>query len=311
MNKTQNRGVLETAPGVLALCGVICIWSGWALLSRWGLLHSELGASELILLRLGFSGLLMLPVLLRIGLGGICLKDCLLLALAAGPCYVLLTYNGLRFAPASHGSALTAGVLPLFTTVFACWLGQLRHPSKMRWLGLGLVLSATTCFFYDGLTEAGELVWLGDLLIIGGPIVWAVYTVHVTKLNVTSVRATAIVSTFGLACFLPIYCLWGEPQRLVQASIFDVLSQGIWHGAVVVIGSLTLYTYTVRKLGPSNTTMGTAAVPAVTAVSAHFFLSERLTELVAIGVVLNASGLIVFAKAIVREQNYSKHAPPS
>ncbi|MEM6886493.1 MAG: DMT family transporter [Verrucomicrobiota bacterium] len=297
----KERGRADYVTGVAAILVIIVIWSGWSILSRWGLMETPLGANELVLLRLGFAGLAMLPVLWRMGLGGIGWKDCLILALTTGPAYALCTYHGLRFAPAAHGAALTAGILPVFTTLFAYWAGQLQRPSSGRLIGLGIIVLAAICFIVDGLSGEFEQVWLGDLLLMCGPLLWAIYTVRVKKLQVDPVRATAIVSVFGCLLFLPIYVIWGEPSRLLEVPVSSLLFQGFWHGVVVVIGSLTLYTYAVHKVGQGLTTAGTSTVPAVTAISAWLILGESLSPLLMAAVVLAGIGLITVSCAITQE----------
>ncbi|MEM1158286.1 MAG: DMT family transporter [Verrucomicrobiota bacterium] len=297
----QQRGKADYVVGLAAILAIIVIWSGWSILSRWGLLEAQLGANELVLLRLGFAGVAMLPVLWRIGLGGIGWEECLILALTTGPGYAICTYHGLRYAPAAHGAALTAGILPVFTTLFACWAGQLRHPSRGRMVGLVIIVLAASCFIVDGLSGEARQVWLGDLLLMCGPLLWAIYTVRVTKLQVDPVRATAIVSVFGCLLFLPVYTIWGEPSRLLQVPLSSLLFQGFWHGIVVVIGSLTLYTFAVHKVGQGLTTAGTSTVPAVTAISAWLILGESLSSLLIVAVILAAIGLITVSRAITQE----------
>ncbi len=287
--------------GAAAILAIIVIWSGWSILSRWGLMETPLGANDLVLLRLSFAGVAMLPVLLRMGLGGIGWKDCLILALTTGPGYAYFTYNGLSYAPAAHGAALTAGILPIFTTLFAFWAGQLKHPSFGRLIGLGVIVLAASCFIIDGLSGEAEQVWLGDLMLMCGPLLWAIYTVRVTKLQVDPVRATAIVSVFGCLIFLPVYAIWGEPSRLLEVPLSSLVFQGFWHGVVVVIGSLTLYTYAVHKVGQGLTTAGTSTVPAVTAISAWLILGESLSSLLIVAVILAAIGLITVSCAITQE----------
>jgi len=297
----NSRGKFNFVTGILAVGAVIAIWSGWSVLSRWGLTNTQLGPNELVLLRLGFAALVMFPVLLRIGLGGLSLRDSLVLAITTGPAYALFTYHGLRFAPAAHGAALTAGILPVFTTLFAYLTGQLKYPSIGRLLGLAVIVLAAGCFIVDGFSDAAELVWLGDLMLMCGPLLWAVYTVRVTKLRVDPMRATAIVSVMGCLLFLPIYGIWGDASRLMEVPLRELFFQGFWHGVVVVIGSLTLYTFAVRKIGQGITTAGTATVPAVTALSAWLILGESLSPLMMVGVILAAAGLITVSRAIACE----------
>ncbi|MDA8746453.1 DMT family transporter [Rubripirellula amarantea] len=285
--------------GFAALLGVVCVWSGWVIASRWGLLQSPLGPMELMLLRFVFAAAVMIPVLLRIGLGGLSWKTCCLLGLTAGPGYTAFTYTGLLYAPAAHGSALTAGMLPLFTIALGVWMGVAKV-TPIRLVGLCLMLLAVFAFFLDGRDPSRSEAWIGDLLLLGGPMMWSIYTVRVQALKVDAIRATAIVAVFGCLQFLPVYFLFGDSQRLVEAGPFAVLYQGIFHGWIVVVGSLTLFTYAVRSLGSVVTTLATSTVPGITAVAAVFLLSEPLTGASMVGVALDAAGLVCVAVAMAR-----------
>ncbi|TWT80161.1 EamA-like transporter family protein [Planctomycetes bacterium CA13] len=254
---------------------------------------------ELMLLRFVFAGVVMAPVLWRIGLGGLRLRTCFLLGLAAGPGYTALTYTGLSFAPATHGSALTAGMLPLFTILLGAAVG-ITKVTPVRVVGLSFMVLATFFFFLDGVEPSRGQAWIGDLLLLGGPLMWAIYTVRVQQLGVDALRATSIVSVFGLILYLPIYMIFGDAQRLLDAGAGTLAVQGIFHGWIVVVGSLTLFTYAVRSLGGAITTLATATVPGITAVAAAILLNEAFTTTSLMGVTLDATGLVCVAIAMMR-----------
>lgn len=241
----------------------------------------------------------MLPVLIRMGPGSADWKSCLWLGLTAGPGYAAFTYTGLVYAPAAHGAALTAGMLPLFTIVIGAFAGVVQI-TWVRVLGLTLMVLATLMFFLDGSDGANGTAWFGDLLLLGGPMVWSFYTLRVQSLKLDAIRATAIVSVFGFLMFAPIYGLIGQPRHLVEAGAMSSVSQGIFHGWIVVVGSLTLFTHAVRTLGPAVTTLATATVPAIVAIAAAVLLSEPFTWRTAAGVGFDAAGLVCVSIALMR-----------
>ncbi len=293
----ETLATTRLLPGLAALVGVVAIWSGWVILSRWGLVSTALGPMELMLLRFGFAGVVMGPVLWRLGRGGLRWRDCWALGLTAGPGYAAFTYFGLSLAPAAHGSALTAGMLPLFTMLLGAAVGVTKL-TPLRWLGLTLMVSAAGMFFLDGRDPSRQLAWLGDLLLLGGPMMWSIYTLRVRTLGVDALRATAVVSVFALLLYLPVYAAFGHPARLAEAGWLNALGQGVFHGWVVVVGSLTLYTYAVKTLGPASTTLATATVPGVTAAAGVVLLHEPLTAASVAGVALDAAGLVCVALAM-------------
>ncbi len=201
----------------------------------------------------------------------------------------------MSLAPAAHAAALTAGMLPLFTAVFAVAAG-IATLTRRRVLTLSLLLLAAAAFFVDGSRGLNPGAWRGDLLLVCAPATWAVYTLRMQRANVGAVRATAVVAVSGLLWFLPAYAVFGEPSRLVAAGAGPVLVQAIFHGAVVVVGSLFLYTHAVRELGAATVTLAVAAVPGVSALAAAAVLGEPLTGWILLGIALSAAGLVVSAR---------------
>lgn len=300
----MNRTVIA----LVALMGVVSIWTSWAIASRWGLLQSPLGPMDLMMLRFTFAAAVMLPLIVRRGLGGISIGNCFVLGGLAGPLYTSFTYTGLVYAPAAHGAALTAGLLPLFTIGIGTVLG-ITKLGPARIVGLGLMMLATVAFFVDGHSADHPDAWFGDCLLIVGPLLWSIYTLRVQSMQMDAIRATAIVSCFGFLIFAPIYALFGDPSGLSEAGLSGCLMHGIFQGWVVVVGSLTLYTYCVRSLGPAVTTLATAAVPGMTAIAAAFVLDEPLSGVTTIGVALNAAGLIAVAYALKRRREPLRPVP--
>lgn len=93
----------------LGLSGVL-VWSGSFVLTRFGF-KTALTPFDIIALRFGVAGLVLLPVVLMKGFGFRKLGPLgfVLLVSGAGVPYALLTTCGLQYAPASHAAALIPG----------------------------------------------------------------------------------------------------------------------------------------------------------------------------------------------------------
>ena len=109
MPDQPNADRRTIAAGVLAMV----LLSGNFVASRHGLANG-LSVADLVLLRVGFAGLVLGGVLWRIGLGGLPLQRAAVLALLAGAPYFLLTVAAVQFAPATHASILNPGGTMLF-----------------------------------------------------------------------------------------------------------------------------------------------------------------------------------------------------
>ena len=110
---------LTTAPTRVrsrALTGVgwallaVVIWSGWFVVTRHAVAgHGTLAVADLVALRFGISGLILMPVLVRRtpSLPPRAWREGLWFVAGSGAPFALVLSLGLRFAPASHAAALT------------------------------------------------------------------------------------------------------------------------------------------------------------------------------------------------------------
>jgi hypothetical protein len=92
--------------GIAAGLAVVVIWGGYLALARVGI-SGGLGAMDFAVLRYGVAGLVMLPWLLGhdpVRLAGVGWRKGALLALFAGPPFILLAVGGYAFAPLAHGA---------------------------------------------------------------------------------------------------------------------------------------------------------------------------------------------------------------
>ena len=91
----------EFTIGIVCALSVVVLWSSFHLVSRIGV-QSNLTPYDLVTLRVGVSGIIMLPVLVRHGIGHLRLWQALVLALIAGPGFGLTAFSGYQFAPVAH-----------------------------------------------------------------------------------------------------------------------------------------------------------------------------------------------------------------
>ena len=270
----------ETGKGLIAVAIVVCVWSGFIVISRMGA-SGVLLPTDLAALRYGVSGLFMLPVVLRIGLGGLTIGQIAVLTASAGFGFPLFAYSGFSLAPAAHGAVLLPGVLPLFTAVLAvAILGE-----RMSWRrGLSLVAISTGIAFiaFDAVRASGGFN-PGDLLFLGGSFSWAVFTIAARKWSVAPLTATAVVSVMTLGIYIPVY-LVALPSNLAAAGWTEIAFQAAYQGLFAVIVAMLAFTRAVRALGSATTTMITAIVPGTASIAAVFILEEPFSVIAGLGI---------------------------
>ena len=209
----------------------------------------------------------------------------------------MLAYSGFVFAPAGHASVLMPGSLPLWTALLAVLiLGDRITPTRA--LGLALIVVGDLMVGGTSLLHAldGSGVWRGDVLFILAAMVWSTYSVLVRRFALDAVRATIAITMLALLTYVPVYTLllWLEwvPGKVFVAPWRDVAFQMFFQGVGSVVISGITFTKMIQHFGPVRSTMITALVPGLSAISAVIFLGEPLGWNVLAGLTLVTAGIV-------------------
>ena len=289
------------ALGALFIIGTVILWSGWYVVIRLGLTTSSLDVQDLATLRFGVAGFLLLPVLLKRGLAldRLGWKGLVAIVLGGGAPFALLVGAGLVYAPVSHASAITQGMVPLAVgLVAAIVLKERLGPAHL--LGFALIIAGALVIAGVTLAALASRESIGHAFFIGAAVLWGGYTVTLRKAKLDGLHAPAIAAVASLVLYVPIY-LWFRGDRLLAASVHDLVIQGVYQGVLTAVVSLVLYSWGVARLGATSAGAFVAFGPVVAALLAIVVLGEtpRPTDWIGIAVitagVLLASG--TFAKA--------------
>jgi drug/metabolite transporter (DMT)-like permease len=279
----------ELVIGLACAALTVAVWTAFLLVSRAGA-RGTLTPYDLVALRFGVAGLVMLPLLLRWGLRGIPLWRVAVLVLTAGPLFATVAFIGFAHAPASHAAVLMPGLLPMWAALLA-WLVLNQRLDGRRWACLALIGAGVAVLFASNLREAPPGAWLGDIIFPLAPLSWAIFTVLARRWRVGALQATALVAVGSMLAYLPVYALL-LPKGLAATPLGEIIGQGLFQGFIAVIVSLWAYTRAVEALGPAVATMLTAAVPGLAALLAVPLLHEPLTPLAGVGLVLVTLGML-------------------
>ncbi|WP_180125220.1 DMT family transporter [Rhodoferax sp. BLA1] len=219
-----------------------------------------------------------------------------------GLLYALLAYSAFVYAPAVHASVLMPGSLPLWTALLAMWLLSDRITSA-RAAGLALIVLGDLLVGGLSLLQVfeGGSVWIGDLLFMTAAMCWACYSVLARHYRLDAVRATIAITTFACVAYLPMYtamALTGVVKsQLFHAPWRDLLFQAAFQGWGSVVISGVTFTQMIRHFGPVRSTMITALVPGLSALSAVLLLGEPLHWNLAAGLLLVTGGILFGVRA--------------
>jgi drug/metabolite transporter (DMT)-like permease len=272
-----------------AACSV-CLFSSFTLFSRLGF-TTGLRPADVAALRFGIGGLLLAPVLLQRGLAGVRRADALVLAFCGGVGFAFFAYTGFRLAPAAHGSVLLHGTIPIFTELLAGTAAAV-HARSRRSVGILLIALGVAAMAYDSLARAHGKQLLGDGCLLVASLLWSAYGVRARQSLLAPAHAASIVAVLSLACFLPVYLLFPQPA-LFAIGVRQLLLQAVVQGVLVGAVSIFVYTRAVASLGPTRTSLFTAAVPCVTTLAAIPLLGEMPSRVALSGVAIVTLGMAV------------------
>ncbi|HZI10306.1 MAG TPA: EamA family transporter [Myxococcus sp.] len=214
------------------------------------------------------------------------------LGLVGNTVYQLCFILGMAHTTAANAGLLTA-VTPILVTALGAVLGveRLRVPVVMG-LSLAVVGMVLVVGSRGPSLDAGTR--LGDGLILGGCLCWAIYTVGIRSLGteVSALRITAITMLTGA----PGVVLAGVPE--VMALEPGSIGFGAWAGVVYsalvpLVLAYFIWGRTVQKVGSSRTALYNTGIPVVAALTAWAVRGEQPTLFQALGAGLILAGVLL------------------
>jgi len=295
------RSAAAVRRGLLLGLGAALIWGGYLAFARAGVadgLHPE----DFALLRFGVAAIVMLPYLLRNGvatLAGVGWARAFVLAIFAGPLFMLLIPGGYLFAPLPHGAVIPPASTVVCSLVLAAIFLRDR-PNVSRIAAVGMILIGLVCIAGSGFFAAkGGQAWIGDLMFFSCGLLWAVFTVLQQRWNIGPQQATTSLSVMSLLLLLPPFLLWSSFDRLLALPpamlAAQIVIQGVLAGAVAVIA----YVSAVVALGASRAAAFPAMVPGTAILIGIPLTGEWPTLLQWIGIAVVTFGLLL-ALSVVR-----------
>ena len=284
MSLTDNK---RLARGYLAAFATLLMWSGFSLFSRMAG-KSVLTPYDVYALRLITASLFLLPFVGHLPPAAWKDQRLWILTCLCSLIYCPFVYIGFKYAPAAHGGILISGLQALLVGLLL-WVTEGRRPKGRRLLGLACIAGGITCaavpHFFDGSPETA----FGDLLILAGSVLWALYTLLASRWRYPPMALTCAIVFGSSVVYLPIYFLW-LPKQMDAAPMLLIVSQGVFQGLFTTIFAMLTYLKAMALLGTERTTALLSLVPIVIGLSAVPLLDEPLTSWLLCGLVLVSSG---------------------
>jgi drug/metabolite transporter (DMT)-like permease len=286
----QTKDLLN---GYLAAAATLVMWCGFSLVSRFGG-KSVLTAYDIFALRLVTASLLLLPFVRSMPRGWWHDRRLWLLTLLCSLIYCPLAYQGLKYAPASHGAILLSGMQPFLISAVV-WLLAGTRPSAIRSVGIACIAVGIACAAVPYFSDWSATSAFGDLLIFLSSISWSFYAVLAVRWGYSAWTQTRAVAFMSFVVYLPIYLFW-LPKEIAAAPLSMIVIQSAFQGIVATILAMFAYLKALSLIGPERAAAFLALVPIVTGVAAVPLLDEPLTTWLAAGTVFVSLGSYIASR---------------
>ncbi|MCA3363372.1 MAG: DMT family transporter [Roseomonas sp.] len=280
----------------------LIVWSAWPAFTRLAVTES-VTPPDIVLLRYGIGGLILLPVLLRLAsaMPRHAWLEGLWFALLQGAPLAMLTTKGLALSPAGH-LALSTGLMPLFTSLL-CLIFLHEPISRLRKLGLGLITLGALAIGGFSLTSIHPDYWKGDILFVCAGMMGSVYLLRMRRSGLSALQGAALLSVYSMLIYTPLFLwLWWDSSKLTQIPVSDLVFQGFYQG--VLMGALTIFSLgrSAMLLGAPAAAMSLALLPVASFLLAFFILGEVPSLFEMLGAAAISLGAFLAALS-AREQN--------
>ena len=271
-------------PTILAGLAAMLLYSGSFVATRHAL-AAGMAPLDVMLLRYLVGGLACAAVLWRIGLGGVTWPRIAALTALGGLPYFAMQVFGTGWSSASHAAVLNPGGTVVCATLLG-WLVLRDAPGRGALVAtplllLGLVLIA----------GFGEPAWLGDALLLGSGLQWALYGTALRAWGVSGLRSACILGAFSLP-WVPLHlALFGCGG--VAALPAEAAFQAIYQGVFVGLAANALYSHCYAVLGPGRAAIFPPLVPVLGTLLAAALLGEVLNGVQLAGMALVVGGMLL------------------
>ncbi|MFT3689483.1 DMT family transporter [Paenirhodobacter sp.] len=205
-----------------------------------------------------------------------------------------LVYLGLRYTNATNGMLLNSTIPVLILLMGALFMGRPLRGGQA--IGLAVSILGVAVIILHG--EWSRLVTLefsmGDLIIFGAMVSWAIYTLWLTRIPASVNRLGLLTVQIGITLvlltpFLIAEIASGQVPTWSPAAIAALLYVGLVPSVLATL----LYMKAVSLAGPALAGQSIHLLPLYGALLSTLFLGEELHLYHAIGFALILSGIVI------------------
>jgi len=283
----------DVALGYIAALGVVLVTAAYPALTRLSV-TTTLTPADVLLFRLGVSGLLFVPYLVRHAREirrseWLC---ALPLSVLHGWGMAGCVVYGLQFAPASHAAALGPGAIAAWIALVGFIAYKIEVDSK-RLAGIAIIVGGIALMLmasYRGHSLASAV--MGDAMFLAASALGATYLVYIQQRRLDPVLAAALVCAASALVIVPWHYFFAA-SAIGSAPIGEIAWQLVFQGVVFGCGVFFAINYAVLAVGSQTVGVLSALVPVIGALCGMWIAGDRLTETEWIAIAAISCGVTV------------------
>lgn len=286
----------KTLIGLLCGLGAAAIWGGMYVVSK--VVLEIIPPFALVSLRLILGIVTLVIVLLLRGFPSIP-RHQLVQVMGVGfvgyGISLSLQFLGTKLSTAANGSLVTSAT-PAFVLLFA-WLLLKERITPRRLLALVLATMGVVAVIDPRTAQLNPDLFLGNILLLGAAITWALYSVLVRKVTQNmDVLAFSMIAFFGgLPVTVPAG-IWEAGTIGIGEITLGVISGVLFLGVISTALAMVLWNTAFAYVDASLASLTFFAQPVVGTFLGWLFLREQITPLFLLGGLLIGLGLVVSAR---------------
>jgi drug/metabolite transporter (DMT)-like permease len=290
IGSTPRKGV---ALGYLAAFAVVLITSAYPALTRLTV-TTTLTPADVLLFRLGLSGLLFAPYLVRHA-REIPRSDwlsALPLSFLHGWGMAGCVVFGLQFAPASHAAALGPGAISAWIALIGFLVYRIEVDSK-KLAGIAVIVAGVVLILmasFSGQSLASAII--GDSMFLAASALGATYLVYIQRRRLDPVVAAALVCVASAMVVVPWHYFFAT-SAISRASFDEIAWQLLFQGVIFGCCAFFALNYAVLAVGSQTVGVLSALVPVTGALFANLITGDSISRLEWIAIVAISFGVAV------------------
>lgn len=285
---------ISTLKGTLYGLTAVAIWAVYLSFTR-SAVSSSLTPSDMIVMRFGVAGLIMLPWVWMNSpatLGGVGWRRGLALAVAVGPLFIFVASAAFIYVPLAHGAVLQPSTAALSSIVASIVILH-EKVTVNRITGALIIITGITLIATGSNATLGPEAWKGYVLSVMAGLCWATFTILIRRWEIGGLAAAAAASFISGAFVVPLFLVFGTFERIAALPVETLVSQLIVQGFLAGVVAIVAYGRAIAHLGASGAALFPALVPAATLVVGIPITGEWPTDIEWTGAIMATIGLIV------------------